>query len=116
VTSPDGGTVHCGDVTGAPGHTSQCNLLTLGLQGEGRLEREIARLQVAAAADLERIRREANEASERELRGMRELRDAAQVGGKGGRGRGGWVQILPWQVDLCVWEDRVQGAWVAEWP
>jgi hypothetical protein len=47
------------------------------------LEREISRLQAAAAADLERIRREVSEASERELRAMRELRDAAQVGGSG---------------------------------
>lgn len=52
-------------------------------QGEGRLEREISRLQAAAAADLERVRREVSEASERELRAMRELRDAAQVGGSG---------------------------------
>lgn len=46
-------------------------------QNESRLEREVSRLQAAAASDLERIRKEAAETSEREARLLRDLRDAA---------------------------------------
>jgi progesterone-induced-blocking factor 1 len=46
-------------------------------QDENRIQQEIARIQAAATADLDRIRREAAEVSERELRTLRELRDAA---------------------------------------
>lgn len=44
---------------------------------ESRWERELTRLQQAAAADLQRIRQEATEAAEREARLLRDLRDAA---------------------------------------
>jgi hypothetical protein len=40
-------------------------------QDESRLEREVSRLQAAAASDLERIRKEAAETSEREARLLR---------------------------------------------
>jgi hypothetical protein len=41
------------------------------LQDESRWEREVGRLQQAAAVDLQRIRQEANEAAEREARLLR---------------------------------------------
>jgi uncharacterized coiled-coil protein SlyX len=44
------------------------------MQDESRLEREIARLQAAAASDLERIRKEAAETGEREARLLRWVR------------------------------------------
>jgi len=41
------------------------------MQDESRWERELTRLQQAAAADLQRIRQEATEAAEREARLLR---------------------------------------------
>ena len=50
------------------------------LQDESRWEREVGRLQQVAAADLQRIRQEANEAAEREARLLR----CAGMGIRGG--------------------------------
>ncbi|KAL6754707.1 hypothetical protein V8C86DRAFT_311837 [Haematococcus lacustris] len=47
-------------------------------EGDARLQRELAALQAATHADMERIRVETSEAYEREARLLRELRDAAQ--------------------------------------
>ncbi|KAI8463321.1 MAG: hypothetical protein J3K34DRAFT_527091 [Monoraphidium minutum] len=46
-------------------------------KGDERLERELARLQAQAAADMDAIRQEAADGAEREVRLMREMRDAA---------------------------------------
>lgn len=43
----------------------------LWLQDESRWEREVSRLQQITAADLQRVRQEANEAAEREARLLR---------------------------------------------
>ncbi len=46
---------------------------------DGKLSAELARLSAQAAADVDRVRREASEAYERDTRMLRDLRDQAQA-------------------------------------
>jgi hypothetical protein len=54
-------------------------LFVSGPQDESRWEREVGRLQQAAAVDLQRIRQEANEAAEREARLLRSVKVSARL-------------------------------------